>query len=136
MEVANHMADVKAPDDLRYAASDEWIRIEGDIATIGITDYAQNALNDIVYVELPAVGNSVTKGEAFGSVESVKAASDIYSMVSGSITAVNTALEDEPELINSDPYGKGWLIKVRMAGAPDLSDLMDAAAYKAYCETR
>ena len=127
---------MNTPQDLHYAKSDEWVRIEGDIVTIGVSDYAQDALNDIVYVELPSVGDSIKKGDSFGSVESVKAASDLYTPVGGTVTEVNSALEDSPELINSDPYGKGWIVKLKLAGAPDLSGLMDAAAYAEYCENR
>lgn len=127
---------MNTPQDLHYAKSDEWVRIEGDIATIGISDYAQDALNDIVYVELPSVGDSFKKGDSFGSVESVKAASDLYTSVSGTVTEVNSDLEDSPELINSDPYGKGWIVKLKLDGAPDLSDLMDAPAYIEYCDNR
>lgn len=127
---------MNTPQDLHYAKSDEWVRIEGDIATIGISDYAQDALNDIVYVELPSVGDSFKKGDSFGSVESVKAASDLYTSVSGTVTEVNSDLEDSPELINSDPFGKGWIVKLKLDGAPDLSDLMDASAYIEYCDNR
>lgn len=130
------MADIKTPDDLKYARSDEWVRIESDTATVGISDYAQDALNDIVFVELPKVGETVAKGASFGTVESVKAASDLYLPVAGTVTEVNTALEDEPELINSDPYGKGWIVKIALDGAADTSNLMDSAAYIAYCATR
>jgi glycine cleavage system H protein len=130
------MADLKFPDDLKYAKSDEWVRVEGDTATIGLSDYAQEQLNDVVYLELPEVGDSIAKGDTFGTVESVKAASDLYMPVGGTIAEVNGALEDEPELINSDPYGAGWIIKVKLDGDPDTGDLMDAAAYKAYCEDR
>lgn len=130
------MADFKTPADLKYARSDEWVRIEGSSATIGISDYAQDALNDIVYVELPEVGATIAKGEVFGSVESVKAASDLYLPVGGTVSEVNSALEDEPELINSDPFGKGWIIKLTLDGDAATSDLMDADAYAAYCEDR
>lgn len=130
------MADLKFPGDVHYAKSDEWVRIEGDVATIGISDYAQDALNDIVYVELPEVGDTFDKGDSFGSVESVKAASDVYAHVGGEVVAINEALEDEPEVINADPYGKGWMVKIKLDGDADLSDLMDAEAYKAYCEDR
>lgn len=130
------MTEFKTPDDLKYAQSDEWVRIEGDVATIGISDYAQDALNDVVYVELPEVGDSFDKGDSFGSVESVKAASDIYTHVSGEVVEVNAALEDEPELINADPYGEGWIVKIKLSGDADLSDLMDAAGYAEYCEDR
>ncbi|GAB4520284.1 MAG: glycine cleavage system protein GcvH [Anaerolineae bacterium] len=126
------MAQLKTPDDLKYATSDEWVRIEGDVATIGISDYAQDQLNDIVYIELPEVGETYLKGATFGTVESVKAASDLNTPVAGEVIEVNNGLEDDPEIINADPYGKGWLIKLRVSGDPDLSDLMDAAAYIAY----
>lgn len=130
------MADLKFPDDLKYAESDEWVRVEGDIVTTGISDFAQDALNDIVYVELPSVGDSVTKGESYASVESVKAASDVYAHVSGEIVEVNPALQGDPELINSDPYGQGWLVKIRVSGTPDLGGLLDSAAYRAFCQDR
>ena len=130
------MADLKTPDDLKYASSDEWVRIEGDTATVGISDYAQDQLNDIVYVELPDVGANFAKGDSFGTVESVKAASDVYCPVAGEVTAVNTALEDDPEIINSDPYGEGWIIKLKLSGDPDVSDLHDAAGYIKYNEDR
>jgi glycine cleavage system H protein len=130
------MADWKTPEDLKYAKSDEWVRIEGDTATLGITDYAQDALNDIVFIELAEVGETLEKGGSIGTVESVKAASDLYTPVAGTVTEVNTTLEDDPELINADPYGKGWMIKLKLDGEPDLGDLMDAAAYAAYCEER
>lgn len=130
------MTELNAPDDLKYTESDEWVRVEGQVATIGLTDYAQNALNDIVYVELAEVGDSLDKGDSFGTVESVKAASDMYIPISGTVTEANAALEDEPELINADPYGSGWLLKVEVEGAPDVSGLMDSAAYLAYCADR
>ncbi len=130
------MANWKTPDDLKYARSDEWIRIEGDNGAIGLTDYAQDQLNDIVYVELPEAGESFAKGASFGTVESVKAASDLYLPVGGSVTEVNSALEAEPELINSDPFGKGWLVKIKVTDASGVADLMDAKAYAAYCESR
>ena len=130
------MAELQFPDDVKYAESDEWVRIEGDTAVIGISDYAQDALNDIVYVEFPDVGDTFEEGDSFGSVESVKAASDVYTHVAGEVVAVNEDLEDEPELINTDPFGKGWLVKIKLDGEADLSDLMDATAYKAYCEDR
>ncbi|MDX1993607.1 MAG: glycine cleavage system protein GcvH [bacterium] len=127
---------MKYPEDLKYAKSDEWVRIEGDTATLGISDYAQDALNDIVYVELPSVGDKFAKGESFGTVESVKAASDVYASVAGEVIEVNSALENEPELINSDPYGKGWIVRLRLNGSPDLSDLLDAAAYREHNANR
>nr|WP_228845310.1 glycine cleavage system protein GcvH [Phototrophicus methaneseepsis] len=130
------MAELKYPEDLKYAESDEWVRIQGDVATVGLSDYAQDALNDIVYLELKEVGTAIAAGESFGEVESVKAASDVILPIGGEIIEVNTALEDEPEIINSDPYGEGWLVKVRVTDDSPLADLMDAGAYKAYNETR
>ncbi len=130
------MANWKTPSDLKYARNDEWIRIENGTATVGITDYAQDQLNDIVYVELPDVGAEYKKGDSFGVVESVKAASDIYLPVAGKITEVNSKVQAEPELINTDPYGEGWLVKIQVANASDAADLMDADAYAQYCESR
>lgn len=130
------MADLKYPEDLKYAKTDEWVRIDADTATMGISDYAQDQLNDIVYVDLPTVGDKLAKGDSFGAVESVKAASDLYALVAGEVIEINTALESEPELINADPYGKGWIVKVRLNGTPDLSDLHDAAGYQAFNATR
>jgi glycine cleavage system H protein len=130
------MANWNTPSDLKYRKSDEWLRIEGDTGTIGISDYAQDQLNDIVFVELPQVGAKLNKDESFGAVESVKAASDIYMPVSGEVVEVNKALEKEPELINSDPYGRGWIAKIRITDASGAAELMDAAAYDEYCKTR
>lgn len=130
------MAVLKTPNDLKYAKSDEWVRLEGEHATIGISDYAQDQLNDIVYFDLPRVGASLTKGEQFGTVESVKAASDLYMPVSGTITEVNTALEKTPELVNADPYERGWILKIKLDGDADTADLMDSDAYIAYNESR
>lgn len=117
------------PDDLKYARDHEWARPEGDRATVGITDYAQEQLSDVVYVELPPVGTAVTGGEPFGEVESTKSVSDLYSPVSGTIVARNDVLDKSPELINSDPYGAAWLIVVEMSDAGELDGLMDAQAY-------
>ncbi|MFQ3567499.1 MAG: glycine cleavage system protein GcvH [Aggregatilineales bacterium] len=130
------MASWNTPSDLKYARSDEWVRIEGDTATIGISDYAQDQLNDIVFVELPEVGVTIEKGGSAGVVESVKAASDLYAPVGGTVIAVNSALESEPELINADPYGKGWIVKLKLSGETAVDDLMDAEAYAAYCASR
>lgn len=130
------MPTLKVPPDLKYTNNDEWLRIEGSSATVGITDYAQDQLNDIVYVEFPDVGAEIAQGAAFGVVESVKAASDIYMPIGGTITSVNSALADAPELINTDPYGKGWLIKFTLTSASEADSLMAAAAYTAYCENR
>lgn len=123
----------KNPADLLYSKSHEWARLEGGEAVIGITAFAQESLGDITYVELPLVGDSLAVDQEFGSIESVKAASDLVSPVSGAVVGVNTALEDAPEKCNSDPYGEGWLIRVKLAGAPE--GLMDAAAYEAFCAT-
>ena len=124
------------PADLKFTENDEWIRVADGEATIGLTDYAQNQLNDIVYVELPDVGASFSKGDAFGVVELVKAASDMHMPASGTITAVNEKLEDEPETVNSDPYGEGWFIKISLADASELDSLLDSAAYAKYLEGR
>jgi glycine cleavage system H protein len=130
------MADWKTPDNLKYTENDEWIRVEGDTAKIGITDYAQEQLSDIVFVDLPEVGDTLEKGDAFSTVESVKAASDIYTPAGGEITAINGALEDAPEAINEDPYDAGWLIEIKLSDSSDLNDLLDAAAYAKHCEER
>ncbi len=122
--------------DLKYTESDEWVRIEGDSVTIGITDYAQDQLNDVVFVELPRVGDKLKKGANFGVVESVKAASDLVMPVSGELVAVNDALAQKPDLANSDPFGGAWMIKVRLDNAGDLAALLDAAAYEKFCESR
>ncbi len=124
------------PKDLKYSEDDEWIRVEGDTGTVGITDYAQDSLSDIVYVELPAEGDSFDAGETFGVVESVKAAADLLMPVAGEIVEINSALEDSPELVNSDPYGEAWIVKIKLSDAGELDDLMDAAAYEAFLAGR
>lgn len=123
------MAEV--PDDLRYTAEHEWVRVsEGsNNVRVGITDYAQEALGDVVYVSLPEVGAALTAGAAFGEVESTKSVSDLYAPVAGTVTARNDALESTPELVNSDPYGEGWVVEIELADGADLSALLDAAAY-------
>ena len=118
------------PDDLRYASSHEWVR-KGDPATIGITQFAQDQLGDVVFVELPEVGATLTAGQTFGTVESVKTVSDLYAPVSGTVVEVNGALVDKPELINSSPYEDGWLIKVTLANTAELDGLLDRATYEA-----
>ena len=123
----------KIPENLRYADSHEWVSLDGDVATVGITDYAQHALGNIVYVDMPEVGDEVTKGEEFGAVESVKAASDLISPISGEVVEVNEALEDEPELVNADAFGN-WIIKVRVSDPAEIDDLLDAKGYAAICE--
>src|SRR5262245_29112880 len=122
----------KTPTDLQYTRSHEWIRIEGDEATVVITDYAQDALGDVVYVELPEIGGSFEAGATFGAVESVKAASDLYLPVAGEVLAVNDALIDHPETLNSDSYGAGWMLKIRVA--PGVGALMSAGAYEKYVD--
>jgi len=121
---------------LFYTKEDEWVKVDGDEATIGISDHAQDSLSDIVYLELPDVGNSFEMGDTFGVVESVKAAADLYMPVSGETTAVNEDLIDTPELVNSDPYGVAWMIKITISDASQLDGLMDADAYAKYLEER
>jgi len=120
------------PDNLRYTKDHEWILVEGDIATVGITDHAQEELGDIVYVDLPKVGAQIEQSKSLGSVESVKAVSDVYSPASGEVTEINTALADAPEKLNEDPYGGGWLIKLKLSDAGQVSSLMSAAEYQTY----
>ncbi len=122
------------PSNLRYSKDHEWIRASGDSVTIGITEYAQDALGDVVFVEIPEQGVSVTAGESFTEVESTKSVSDIYAPVSGTITAVNDALEGEPELLNSDPYGDGWICTIQMTNPSELDDLLDEEGYRALTE--
>ncbi len=123
----------KVIEGLLYSESHEWVRVEGGMAVVGITDYAQHALGDLSYVDMPEVGDEVTKGENFGAVESVKAASDLYAPVSGEVVEINEALEDSPELLNEDAF-TNWIIKVSMSDEGELEGLMDAAAYEAYCD--
>ena len=121
------------PTDFRYTKEHEWVKLEGDVATVGITDYAQHELGDVVYVELPSAGAKVEAGQAFGTVESVKSVSEIFSPVTGEVTEANATLADKPETINQDAHGAAWLVKIRASNAAgDLSSLMDAAAYEAY----
>lgn len=122
------------PKDLKYTKEHEWVKVEGNTAMVGITDYAQDSLGDVVYVELPQEGGSVTKNEPFGVVESVKAVSDLYSPISGSVTEVNDAIIDSPEAINEDPYGDAWMIKVEISSADDLADLLTADEYQKFIE--
>ncbi len=117
------------PDDLKYAQTHEWVR-SGDPATIGISQFAQEELGDLVFVDLPQVGRALQAGESFGSVESVKTVSDVYAPAAGEVVDINEALSNAPELINSDPYGEGWLIKLKLTNPSDLDALMDAAAYE------
>jgi glycine cleavage system H protein len=122
------MANV--PEDLHYSKDHEWLRVEGEVAVIGITDYAQNSLGDVVYVELPKAGEEFAVNESFGSVESVKAVSEVFTPVSGTVTQVNDALADEPEKVNEDPYGQGWMIRLRMSKPGEVDSLLTAAEYE------
>ena len=122
------MANV--PEDLHYSKDHEWVRVEGDVAIIGITDYAQNSLGDVVYVELPKNGETFAANESFGSVESVKAVSEVFSPVSGSVVQVNESLNDEPEKVNSDSYGEGWMIRLKMENPGEVDSLLTAAEYE------
>ncbi len=124
------------PTDLKYTKNDEWVRAAGATGAAGLTDYAQEALSDIVYVELPSVGESFKQGEAVASVESVKAAAEVYLPVSGTITEINEALSSAPETLNKDPHGAGWLVKFTLSDPAELDGLMDAPAYEKYCEER
>ena len=120
------------PDNFRYTKEHEWISVEGDVGSIGITDHAQNELGDIVYVDLPKVGATVAKGGTIGSVESVKAVSDIYSPVSGDVLEINQTLVDKPERLNEDPHGDAWLIKVRLSAPDEMTGLLSAEEYRSY----
>ncbi len=123
----------KVVEGLRYAESHEWVRVEGDVAVIGISDYAQHSMGELSYVDMPSVDDEVVAGEEFGAVESVKAASDLISPVSGTVIEVNEGLEDEPELLNEDPYAN-WIIKVQMNDPSEVDNLLDAAAYEKLCK--
>lgn len=120
------------PAQLKYTTDHEWVRIEGDMAFIGITDYAQGELGEIVYVDVPTEGETVAAGEVFGSIEAVKTEADLLMPVEGEVVELNAALEDQPELVNNDPYGEGWIIKVKMADPAKVETLMDAAAYSSF----
>ena len=122
------------PDDLLYTEEHEWIQLEEDSATIGITDYAQKELGDVVYVELPETGISLEAGQTFGSVESVKAVSEIYAPLSGTVVEVNETLEDSPETVNEDPYGDGWMIRLEVTESAEVGELLSAADYRDYLE--
>lgn len=118
------------PETLKYTREHEWVKIEGEIATVGITDYAQGELGDIVFVELPDVGKSVGQGKPFGTIEAVKAVSDLFAPLSGEIIEINEALRDTPELINKDPYERGWMIRIKMGASAEISTLLDSKGYK------
>ena len=118
------------PDNLKYTKEHEWLKVEGDVAVVGITDYAQDELGDIVFIELPKAGDELTHMQPFGTIEAVKAVSDIYSPLTGQVVEVNASLEDEPMAINSDPYGDGWIIKIKFNDKSEFDNLLDANAYK------
>ena len=120
------------PEDLRYTKEHEWVRTEGGTGTVGITDYAQGELGDIVFVELPAKGKKVKQGESFGSIEAVKAVSDLFAPVSGEIVEINPALDKTPEAVNKDPYGSGWMVKIKLSAPAETGSLLDAAAYRTF----
>lgn len=120
------------PAQLKYTTDHEWVRLEGDMAFIGITDYAQGELGEIVYVDVPTEGETVATGEVFGSIEAVKTVADLLMPVEGEVVELNAALEDQPELVNNDPYGEGWIVKVKMADPAKVETLMDAAAYSSF----
>ena len=119
------------PDNIRYTSEHEWIRVEGDEAFVGITDYAQSELGEIVFIDVPTIGETVAQGEVFGSVEAVKTVSDLNMPVSGEVLEVNGSLDAQPELVNNDPYGEGWIIRIAIKDAAELDSLMDAKAYEA-----
>ena len=119
------------PKDLKYTSDHEWIKVDGDIATIGITDFAQSELGDIVYVEIETEGDDLAKGEVFGTVEAVKTVSDLFMPLNGEVIAINDGIEGEPEAVNADPYGKGWMIKVKLKDLSELDSLLSADAYEA-----
>ena len=123
------------PEDSRYAKSHEYVHLEGDVATIGITDYAQKELGDVVFVELPTVGSQLEAADELGSIESVKAVSELFAPVTGEVVEVNEALKEKPELVNTDPYGDGWMIKVKLSDATEFDELMSAEEYEEYVET-
>ena len=123
------------PSELKYTKDHEWVRVSGEQAQVGITDYAQKQLGDVVFVELPSTGATLKQGEVFGTIESVKAVSELYAPLSGEVVAVNEAVVESPELVNQDPYGEGWLIRVRLDDPASANSLMDADAYRAHLQT-
>lgn len=128
---------MNTPKELKYASTDEWIRVEGDIATLGVSDYAQDQLSDVVFFEVNvAVGDEIEKNTIIATIESVKAAADVKTPIGGKVIEVNEALSDTPELINSDPFGDAWMVKVKLSDPAEVDALMDADAYAAFCETR
>lgn len=127
--LATQIRNMNYPENLRYTKDHEWIRLEGDVATIGITDFAQHELGDIVYVEIETVGKELAEGDVFGTVEAVKTVSDLYLPVAGTVTEINPNLNSNPELVNSDPYGEGWMVKMKVANTADVEALMDSTKY-------
>ncbi len=125
---------MKIPAELKYTQDHEWVRVEGDVAVVGVTDYAQGELGDVVFVEIETEGEELEKGETFGTVEAVKTVSDLFMPVGGQVSEVNGALEDEPELVNKDPYGDGWMIKIKMSDSSETGDLLSAEDYKKMIE--
>lgn len=125
---------MKIPAELKYTEDHEWVRVEGDTATVGITDFAQGELGDVVFVEIETEGEELDKGETFGTVEAVKTVSDLFMPVGGEVAEVNEALADEPELVNKDPYGKGWMIKIKISDSSELDELLSADDYKKMIE--
>ncbi|NOX90806.1 MAG: glycine cleavage system protein GcvH [Calditrichaeota bacterium] len=121
---------MNVPENLKYTSDHEWAKIDGDVAVIGITDYAQGELGDVVFVELPEVGSKVAKGDTFGTIEAVKAVADLFAPLSGEVIEINEKLENEPETVNNDPYGEGWMIKVKLENPDELNDLLDAQKYQ------
>lgn len=125
---------MEIPADLRYSREHEWVRIEGAVARVGITDFAQDSLGDVVFVELPAVGTAVSSGATTGEIESTKSVSDVYAPVTGTVLAVNDALTENPELVNSDPYGAGWMLEIEVSDPAEVDGLLDAEGYRALTE--
>ncbi len=121
---------MKIPENLKYTKDHEWIRVEGDFGWVGVTDYAQGELGDVVFVELPKVGTKVTQGKSFGTIEAVKAVSDLYAPAAGEVVELNNTIKDSPEVINKDPYGEGWMVKIKIANKNEVGALLDAASYK------
>ncbi len=130
------MADYEIPQDMRYTAEDEWVRVEGERVLVGVTDYAQQQLGDVVFVELPAAGTAIERGEPFGVIESVKAVADLFGPLSGRVAEVNTLLADQPELVNADCYGDGWMLVLEVDDPAELEALLDPAAYAQHVKDR
>lgn len=121
---------MKIPENLKYTKDHEWVRVDGDFGWVGVTDYAQGELGDVVFVELPAVGAKLAQGKSFGTIEAVKAVSDLFAPVAGEVVELNKTIQDTPEIVNRDPYGEGWMVKIKIANKADLNALLDVEAYK------